>query len=242
MKRGSKDHPEILRTPQPTSTIVLTATPDNSSSLQITSFKLSGRNFLAWSQSVQLVIRGKGKFGYLDGSISQSKPTDPSFPAWDINNSMVMSWILNSMDNSIAKIYLLYPIAKAIWDVVTVAYSDLKDSSQMFHLHNRCRLLHQGELSVTQYFNTLTKLWQELDLFNAKEWHDPKDATIYRNFSTRERTYDFLTGLDRSLDDICGRILNVKPLPLIDEIFVEVRREESRKHVMLVRFLLRRKL
>ena len=97
----------------------------------------------------------------------------------------------------------------------------------MFHLHNRCRLLHQGELSVTQYFNTLTKLWQELDLFNAKECHDPKDATIYRNFSTRERTYDFL---------------NVKPLPLIDEIFVEVRREESRKHVMLVRFLLRRKL
>ena len=109
---------KCLRTPQPTSTIVLTATPDNPSSLQITSFKLSGRNFLAWSQSVQLVIRGKGKFGYLDGSISQSKPTDPSFPAWDINNSMVMSWILNSMDNFIAKIYLLYPIAKAIWDVV----------------------------------------------------------------------------------------------------------------------------
>ena len=41
---------------QPTSTIVPTATPDNSSSLQITSFKLSGRNFLAWSRFVQLVI------------------------------------------------------------------------------------------------------------------------------------------------------------------------------------------
>ena len=43
---------------QPTSTIVPTGTPDNSSSLQITSFKLSGRNFLAWSRFVQLVIRG----------------------------------------------------------------------------------------------------------------------------------------------------------------------------------------
>ena len=134
---------------QPTSTIVPTATPDNSSSLQITSFKLSGRNFLAWSRFVQLVIQGKGKFGYLDGSISQPEPTNPSFPTWDINNSMVMSWILNSMDNSIAEIYMLYPTAKAIWDVVTMAYSDLEDSSQMFHLRNRCRLLHQGELSVT---------------------------------------------------------------------------------------------
>ena len=137
------------------------------------------------------------------------------------------------MDNSIAEIYLLYPIAKAIWDDVTVAYSNLEDSSQMFHLRNRCRLLHQGDLSVTQYFNTLTKLWQELDLFNPKDWHDPKDVTIYQNFLTRERTYDFLAGLDRSLDDICGCILSVKPLPLIDEIFAKVRREESCKHVML---------
>ena len=91
-----------------------------------------------WWRSVQLVICGKGKFGYLDGSISQSEPTDPSFPVWDINNSMVMSWILNSMDNSIAEIYLLYPTAKAIWDAIMVAYSDLEDSSQMFHLRNHC--------------------------------------------------------------------------------------------------------
>ena len=103
----------------------------------------------------------------------------------------------------------------------------------MFHLRNHCRLLHQGDLNVTQYFNTLTKLRQELDLFNPKDWHDPKDATIYRNFLTRERTYDFLASLDRSLNAIRGRILSVKPLPLIDEIFAKVCREESCKHVML---------
>ena len=72
-----------------------------------------------------------------------------------------------------------------------------------------------------------------MDLFNPKDWHDPKDATIYQNFLTRERTYDFLAGLDHSLDDIRGRILSVKPLPLINEIFAEIRREESHKHVML---------
>ena len=103
----------------------------------------------------------------------------------------------------------------------------------MFHLSNRCQLLHQGDLSVAQYFNTLTELWQELDLFNPKDWHDPKDATIYRNFLTREHTCDFLVGLDHSLDDIRGHILNVKLLPLIDEIFAEVRCEKSHKHVML---------
>ena len=69
MRRGNGSEVSSDAT-QTTSTIVPTATPDNSSSLQITSFKLSGWNFLVWSRSVQLVIHGKGKFGYLDGSIS----------------------------------------------------------------------------------------------------------------------------------------------------------------------------
>ena len=89
---------------------------------------------MSWSRSFQLVIRGKGKFGYLDGSLPRPDINDPSFLAWDNNNSMVMSWLINSMDNSIAEIYLLYSSFQAIWDVVTLAYSDLDDSSQMSHL------------------------------------------------------------------------------------------------------------
>ena len=156
---------------QPTSTIVPTAVPhpDTSLPLVVSSFKLTGHNFIPWSRSIQLLIRGKGKYGYLDGSIPQPASTDPSFSTWEIQNSLVMSWLILSMDDSIAEVYLLYPTAKAIWDAVTLAYSDLTDSSQMFALRNRARTLRQDDLSVTQYFNSLTKLWQELDLFNRSQ-------------------------------------------------------------------------
>lgn len=40
-------------------------------------------------------------------------------------------------------------------------------------------------------------------------------------------------GLDKSLDEVRGRILGTKPLPNLREVFSEVRREESRKRVML---------
>ena len=40
-------------------------------------------------------------------------------------------------------------------------------------------------------------------------------------------------GLNKSLDEVCGRILNTKPLPNLQEVFAEVRREESRKQVMM---------
>ena len=221
-------------TSQPTSTMVPTASSDHHSlSLQITSFKLNGRNFLQWSRSVQLVVRGKGKIGYLDGSIPQPDKSDSSFPSWDIHNSMVMSWLINSMEESIAEIYLLYPTAKAIWDVVSLAYSDLEDSSQLFDLRTRSRQLRQADSSVTHYFNHLKKLWQELDLFNQHQWRDPNDAAIYQKILAKERVYDFLAGLHPSLDDVRGRILSAKPLPSIDEIFAEVRREEQRRRIML---------
>lgn len=49
----------------------------------------------------------------------------------------------------------------------------------------------------------------------------------------RERLIDFLHGLNRELDEVCGRILGKSPLPSVREAFAEVRREESRKRVMM---------
>ena len=76
---------------RPTSTITPISTFDNSISLQISSFKFNGQNFLSWFRPIQLIIRGKGKFGYLDGYLPRPENYDPSFSVWDINNSMVIS-------------------------------------------------------------------------------------------------------------------------------------------------------
>lgn len=52
----------------------------------------------------------------------------------------------------------------------------------------------QGENDVTQYYNDLTKLWQELDLFNARDWKHPDDAMMYKKMVDNDRIYDFLAG------------------------------------------------
>ena len=40
-------------------------------------------------------------------------------------------------------------------------------------------------------------------------------------------------GLNKDLDEVRGRVLGTKPLPSIREVFSKVRREESRKKVMM---------
>ena len=81
--------------------------------------------FFSGFDRFKLSFEGKGGLVILMAGLSNQ----PSFPSWDINNSMVMSWLIHSIEPSLVEIYLLYPTAKAIWDVVHIAYSDLEDSS-----------------------------------------------------------------------------------------------------------------
>lgn len=64
---------------------------DNAFSVVITAFKINGRKFIPWSGSIQLLIRGKGKQGFLDGLTPQLALDDPSLETWETNNSLVMS-------------------------------------------------------------------------------------------------------------------------------------------------------
>ena len=71
-------------------TIVPASTNENISQ-QITTQKLNGKNFLQWSRSVQMVVRGKGKIGYLDGTINRSGATDATNQNWEVHDSIVMA-------------------------------------------------------------------------------------------------------------------------------------------------------
>ncbi|RVW89138.1 Retrovirus-related Pol polyprotein from transposon RE1 [Vitis vinifera] len=174
--------------------------------------KLNGHNYLQWSQSVLLFICGKGKDEYLTGEAVMPETTEPGFRKWKIENSMIMSWLINSMNNDIGENFLLFGTAKDIWDAAKETYSSSENTSELFRL-NHLHDFRQGEQSVTQYYNTLT-------------------SNIQENCGTKETVQVFL-GLNRELDDVRGRIMGIKPLPSLREAFSEVRREESRKKVMM---------
>ncbi|KAK3008643.1 hypothetical protein RJ639_013452 [Escallonia herrerae] len=115
------------------------ATPQSygDNSLQITSHKLDGKNFLQWSRSVLLVIRGRGKMGYITGEIQRPALGDSMYANWELNNSIVMAWLINSMESHISRTYLFLLTAKAIWDAVNKNYSDLENASQLNEVRGR---------------------------------------------------------------------------------------------------------
>lgn len=124
---------------------------------------------------------------------------------------------------------------KELWDKVKETYSNVDNTSEMFAIEAILHDLRQGELSVTQYYNTLTRHWQQLDAFENHAWECTTDAHLYCTVIEHKRIFKFLLGLNSTLDEVRGRIMGAKPLPNLRETFSEVRREESRKRVMMGR-------
>ncbi|KZV48799.1 hypothetical protein F511_09220 [Dorcoceras hygrometricum] len=148
--------------------------PSDNLSLQITNHKLNSRNFLQWSQSVLLVIRGRGKMGYLTGQTKRPKDGEPDRATWELDNSIVMAWLIHSMEPQLSQNFLFLKTAKAIWDAVTATYSDLGNCYQVFELKTKLRETRRGTLEVTEYFTLINNLWQELDMFYEADWGDPE--------------------------------------------------------------------
>ena len=76
-----------------------------------------------------MYIRGRDKIGYLTREKREPTLEDPSYAMWDAENSMVMAWFVNSMNEDISSNYMCYSTSKELWDNVSKMYSDLGNQS-----------------------------------------------------------------------------------------------------------------
>ncbi|KAL4282295.1 hypothetical protein GQ457_03G025720 [Hibiscus cannabinus] len=205
------------------------------STLAITCHRLNGNNYLEWSQSIKIYVAGRGRSGYLNGSLKQPSDTTDSVGAakWIQENNQVMSWLLNSMIPSVGRNFLLYTSAADIWNAVQETYSSKDNDSALYGIEEQIFALKQEGLGVTAYFNSLQSLWQQIDLYENNDWSTPNDALLYQTLITKRRIFRFLHGLNREFDSLRGRVLSTSPLPSLREVFSMVKKEESRREVML---------
>ncbi|CAN1822575.1 hypothetical protein LINPERHAP1_LOCUS30020 [Linum perenne] len=80
----------------------------------------NGNNYVRWSQSVKMYVCDRGKIGYLTRTTIKLEKGNPEFNVWDAKNSMVMTWLVNSMTTVIGTNYLGYATAKELWTDVDI--------------------------------------------------------------------------------------------------------------------------
>ncbi|KAI3822076.1 hypothetical protein L1987_09657 [Smallanthus sonchifolius] len=109
-------------------------------SLQSISTRLDGKNYTYWSYVMKNFLRGKNMWGYVTGT--KGKPTDKfkaaeyalALDTWETDNSKVITWINNSVSQSIGIQLAKYDTAK------------------------------QNEMSIQDFYGAMSDLWDQLTL------------------------------------------------------------------------------
>ena len=70
-----------------------------------------------------MALVSKNKMGFLNGSIPTPNHTDPLFLVWERCNTLIISWLLNSVSQSIAQSIIYFDQAVDIWNDLKERFS-----------------------------------------------------------------------------------------------------------------------
>ena len=96
-----------------------------------------------------LFLKGRGKLGYINGRIKAPSTEDATYDKWEMENSIVMTWLIHSMIPEIGECFLDMAIAQDIWETMANTYSRNGNFAQIFELRRLIGRSEQGEMSVT---------------------------------------------------------------------------------------------
>jgi gag-polypeptide of LTR copia-type len=178
-------------------------------------------------------VKGRDKMKHLTGNPPPPAPTDTLFQKWDVDDSIVKGWLINSLDPKLQSTFIRYPTAKEVWDAIATTFYDGNDKAQVYNLNKKVTRLKQLDRTVEDYYHELQGLWREIDYRRPNPMVHPEDITKFNEFVQETRVYTFLDGLDDRLNNVRAAILQMASFPTIEQAYAIVRRETSRQVVML---------
>lgn len=111
-----------------------------------------------------MALVAKNKLGFADQTIQRPSSDDLLYGSWMRCNSMVISWILNSVVKEISDSLMYIPTVYEIWDNLRDRFHQ-SNAPRIFQIKKLLSGLHQGSMDVSAYYTRLRILLDELKDF-----------------------------------------------------------------------------
>ena len=202
--------------------------------LQIVSVQLDGSNYTQWCSAMKIALDAKNKIAFVDGSLPRPDLANPLLRIWSRCNSMVKSWLLNSVTKQIYGSILSFDDATEIWDDLHNRFHKT-NLPRTFQLIQQIQDLRQGSMDLSGYYTTLKTLWDNLDGAEPSEMclccntFNCVSQRSARAKVERGRIIKFLSGLNEKYSIIRSQIIMKKPLPDLAEICNILDQDDSQR-------------
>ncbi|KAJ0463519.1 putative RNA-directed DNA polymerase [Helianthus annuus] len=203
--------------------------PSDSSALTIVNIKLKGtENYSVWSSAMKLALEAKNKYGFIDGKCVKSENDPVLASQWDRCNSVVLTWLLNSISEELFLGQVFSKLASEVWTDLKESFYRV-DGSIVYHLYKKINSVSQNGTTVAEYYNKLTTMWKQFDAMLHLPTCSCQVAKDFNDFSTLIKLMQFLMGLDDVYQSVRTNLLTRDPLPSVKVAFSVISREESHR-------------
>lgn len=203
----------------------------DTSNIPLISFKLKGtENYKVWACAMELALETKNKIGFVDGTCERPNDNNVLAKQWDRCNSVVLTWILNSVTEELYLGQIFSKNASVVWQELKETY-DKVDGSVTFNLHHKINSLSQSGESVSVYYHKLNSLRRQFDALVKLPTCNCYAAQEFSNHNNLIKLMQFLMGLDEVYQPIRSNILTREPLPSVKTAFAIISREESHRGI-----------
>ncbi|XP_019171507.1 PREDICTED: uncharacterized protein LOC109167058 [Ipomoea nil] len=191
--------------------------------LSLVSPPLNELNYASWSRSMRIALDVKNKFGFVSGAIPVPEENDPRIAAWRRCNRIVCSWILRSVNPSIADGVMYLDKASDIWNSLQKRYSQ-SDPHRISEIQNEMIKNIQGNMSVNEYFTKSNALWQQMNALRPLLLCEcvPRCSCTLMSRMQKQREEDqiirFLEGLNENYETVKSGVLVMDPLPDMEKV------------------------
>ncbi|XP_071737238.1 uncharacterized protein [Rutidosis leptorrhynchoides] len=194
---------------------------DGPGSLSIQEKLTGAQNYRSWRQSMEIALSTKRKIGFVIGTIVRVDKDPIKAEMWDTCNNMVISWIMNSVSESIVKSIMFVGTASEIWTQLEKRFA-LSNGSQKYKLHKDTYANEQLGNPVSDYYTRFKCIWEEIDSLSEL----PRIANVTAEITTflaalnkqkeEEHLFQFLNGLDDKFSALRSQLLLMTPLPTVE--------------------------
>ena len=211
---------------------------ENPSLVLVTQPLIGGENYSAWAHAVRKALLTKNKLGFIDGTLTLSSPlvsTPSNVQAWIRCVNMVGTWLTNSVSPKLQASVIYEDTALEIWNDLKNRFSQT-NGPRVFNLQKDIAELHQGEMSITDFFTQLKVFWDQLQ--NLSPFPSCTCGKCICNINkrltdlqVRESVMKFLMGLNDSFSQVRSQVLLMDPIPSLSKVYSLLIQEETQRSV-----------
>ncbi|XP_031250610.1 uncharacterized protein LOC116108508 [Pistacia vera] len=182
-------------------------------------------NYPTWRRAMTNALQAKNKFGFVDGSVKRPSPGSIEEPAWIKCNSMVISWIFNSLHPTLHNSAAYFIMTQEMWKDLEERFSQDNAPRNYQMKTEMVNTLQQG-MSVLAYYTKLKGIWDELNTYSQIPMCTCGSAQAFAVEREKEKVHQFLMGLNEKYNTVRSQILNIEPLLSLSRVYGLVAQEE----------------